>query len=93
VQTNKTVVRTVVAVVSDPAKLYWQQCFRLRHIVGVGLEFVHLQDRLLLRFALRYAMLYERAQHVFPCLLLRSVSTRDYLLCMSRIASDAFSIK
>ncbi len=51
---------------------------------------IHLEDRLLLRFALRYAVFYERTQHVFPHLLIRSVSTCDRSLGMSRIASDAF---
>jgi hypothetical protein len=65
--------------------------FTLRKIVGCMFGgIIHLEDCLLLRFGLRYAVFDERTQHVFPHLPLRSESARDYLFGMSRIVSDAF---
>jgi hypothetical protein len=52
------------------------------------LGMVHLEDCLLLRLALRYAMFYEGTQHVFLNLLLRSVSARHYSLGMPKIGLD-----
>jgi hypothetical protein len=89
-QTNKTVARIVVAVVSDPAKLFPMSVLPLCERY---LETIHLQHCLLLRLALRYAMFYERTQHVFLYLPLRSISARDYLLCMSKIMSNVTSAK